>query len=197
MPSAAFVDPDAVEASAASTKRNKRTLVIGSLVALVALVVGTVIAPTTAALIGREVANHNRDNARKDFEPLQATWAQITDAEQRRGVAVSAAASEIDYAAVLRVVSSSTPAGYQLGQVSLTKDTDGDVVASLSATGTGGSYQDLANWLTTLRARPEIKEAWSSSFTDRDKKVSFSVTARFTATKVAAPARSIITEVTK
>ena len=192
MPQAAFVDPGMEAQEAITVKRNRRALTLGAGVVIVSVVLASVVIPTVAALIGRASATHERDVAREQFSTVSTVWDQIAVNDKRTSVITTATQNEIDYAAVLRAVTNTAPAGYRIGQISANTDENGMVRASLSVTSSGGTYEDLTRWLERLRTNKQLSEAWSTSFSDREGVVSYQLTVAFDKALTTAPIRTVL-----
>lgn len=179
MPQAAFVDPGAAAAEENVVRRNRRALQLGGVAIVILSFLGMLVVPTAIAWFDKMSVQNQLTDARADFDKVSTVWEEISTIDSRRSAALTAINGEIDYATAIRAVIGTQPAGYTLSQVAITKNETGEIVAVVSANKTGGSYRDLTRWLTTLRSRTDVVQAWSSAFSDREGMTSFQMTVRF------------------
>lgn len=179
MPQAAFVDPGAAAAEQNVVRRNRRALQVGGAAIVLISFLGMLVVPTASAWLTKSNTQNQLTDARAEFAKVATVWEQISTIDSRRDAALSAISGEIDYATAIRAVVGTQPAGYTLSQVAVAKNESGEIVAVVSANKSGGSYRDLTRWLTTLRSRTDVVQAWSSAFSDREGMTSFQMTIRF------------------
>ena len=178
-PQAVYIDPEKSNRSKNNLLRNKKvvTIVTGSTIAV--LLGALVVAPTTAAWIAKRDSDKLVIKTQSEFSSYQGVYDKIASLSQKKSFGKKALIGETNYGSILKIVSNTAPAGYTITQLSASKNDTGELVATVSSCKNNGTYTDLVNWLKALRSKPEVYQAWSSSFTSRDGVTSFQISITF------------------
>lgn len=190
-PQSVFINSSAEGKNRFNLLKNKKILSYISAVTLLVAFTALVGVPTTSAWLAKRSSEKDLKRYQALYAPYKDTYDKISSLSVKKSIARKSLLGEIDYSTVLRVVSSTTPSGYTIIQLTASKNENNEVVATLTSSKSNGNYADLVNWLKALRARPEVYQAWSSSFTSRDGVTSFQISITFRDSELLVKGREI------